>query len=68
MSVPVFLHLHPGGQIWVSTSFDDTVAGASVYWINPGACLTNLGTITGNSGAYSFTGASGKNVELGGRK
>lgn len=64
MSSPLFLHIMSTGDIWASTSSDDTPSGTILATIklNNGLKFQKISTVSGNSGSYAATGKFGKEV------
>ena len=62
MSCPIFVHVMANGDIWVSATYADTIAGtlAGTFRVNGTPAVVKLGTISGVSPNYSVSGANTK--------
>jgi len=62
MSVPNFLHVMANGDIWHSIDQDFTPSGTTlaVFRVCPEGKTQKIGTISGNSGSYAVSGATGR--------
>jgi hypothetical protein len=59
---PQFIHVMANGDVWFSISQEFTPVGtiAGTFRVYAGAHTQKLGTLSGNAGSYSVSGATGK--------
>ena len=62
MANPIFVHVMSTGDVWTSLDPNYVPTGTVLgsFRINSGAATQKIGTLSGNSGSYAVSGATGR--------